>query len=52
MLWDYSFLTSGICSLVGEAALESWAGFLVGGAGVCPLLHGAGSWPSGGLDHV
>ena len=30
------------------AGLETYAGFLVGGAGACPLVGGSGSWPSGG----
>ena len=47
-LWDHSFLASGICTLVCEAGIEACAGFLVGGAGACALVGGAGSWPSGG----
>lgn len=39
-------------SLGGEASLEAYAGFLVEGAGTCPLLGWACSWPSGGLGHV
>ena len=52
MLQDHSFLLSGVCPLVGEAGLEACAGFLVGGAGACPLVYGAGYWPSGGQGHV
>ena len=51
-LWDHSFLASGVCALVGEAGLEACAGFLVGAAGACLLVGGAGSWPSGRLGHV
>lgn len=39
----YSFLASGVWSLVGEAGLEASAGFVVGGASVCLLVGGAGS---------
>ena len=31
-----------------EAGLEASAGFLEGRASACPLVDGAGSWPSGG----
>ena len=51
-LLDCSFLASGVCPLVGEAGLEACEGFLVGGAGVCPLVGGAASCPSGGQGHV
>ena len=51
-LQDHSFLVSGVCLLVGEAGLETCAGFLVGGASVCPLVGGAGSWPSGWQGHA
>ena len=34
---------------MGEAALEVCADFLAGVAGACPLVGGAGSWPSSGL---
>lgn len=48
MLEDHRFLASDVCPLVGEVILR-----LVqlpgGGAGACPLMCGAGSWPSGGL---
>lgn len=33
---------------MGEAGLEAGAGFLAGGAGACPLVPGAGSWPFDG----
>ena len=46
-LQDHSFLASGVCPLVGEAGLETCAAFLAGGASVCPLVGGTGSWPSG-----
>ena len=45
---DGSFLASDVSLLVGEAGLEASAGFLKGRAGDCPLVGGAGSWPSGG----
>ena len=51
-LWDYIFLVSGVCPLVGEAGLETCAGFLVGGAGACLLVGGVVFWPSGGQGHV
>ena len=51
-LQDCFFLASCFCTLVGEVGLEACAGFLVGGAGACPLVGGAGSWPSGVLGHV
>ena len=38
-----SLLASGVCPLLGEAGLEAFAGFLVGGAGTCPLVGGAES---------
>ena len=38
--------------MVGETGLEANAGFLVGRVGACPLVSGAGSWPSGGQGHV
>lgn len=47
---DHNCLASVICPFVGEAILEPFAGFLVAwclGAGACPLMDGAGSWPSG-----
>ena len=31
-----------------EAGLETSVGFLAGGASVCPLVGGAGSWLTGG----
>ena len=37
---------------MSEAGLEACAGFLVEVAGACPLIVGAGSWPSGGQGHV
>ena len=49
---DHRFLASGVWSLVGEAGLEASAGFVVGGASVCLLVGGAGSWSSGGQGHV
>lgn len=42
------FLALGPCFLVGEAGLEACTVFLVGGVSVCPLVDGAGWWPSGG----
>ena len=51
-LQDHSFLASDVCPLVGETGLEACVGFLVRGAGACPLVAGAGSWPSGGQGHV
>ena len=35
---------------MGETGLKTCTGFLAGGA--CPLVGGAGSCPSGGLDRV
>lgn len=35
-----------------EAGLEVCAGFLVGGAGVFPLVGEAVTWLSGGYGHV
>ena len=32
---------------MGEAGLEACVGFLAGRADACPLVGGAGSWPSG-----
>ena len=46
-LQDHSFLAHGVCCLVGETGLEACAGFLVEGAGSCPLVVRAASWPSG-----
>ena len=43
---------SCFCSLVGEAGLETCAGFLVGRAGACPLVDRAESLSSGGQCHV
>ena len=51
-LQDYSFLASGVCSLVSEAGLEVCAGSLEREADPCPLVGRAGSWPSGGPDPV
>ena len=41
-------LVSAVCSLVDEAVLGACAGFLVSRTGSCPLVSGAGSYPSGG----
>ena len=49
---ESSFLTSAICSLVGEAGLEACLGFLAGVAGSCPLMGRAGFWPSDKQEHV
>ena len=46
------FLASGVCPLVGETIPEGSASFQEGRACACPLLGGAGSWPSGGQGHV
>ena len=35
-----------------EAGLEVFAGFLVEGAGVCPLVGEAVPWTPGGWGHV
>ena len=43
---------SGVWPLVGGARLEVCTGFLEGRASDCPLVGGAGSWPSGGLGCV
>lgn len=51
-LLDHGFLASGVYLLVGKAGLEACAGFLMGGAGACPLMSRAGSWPSGAQGHV
>ena len=40
------FFASGVCLPVGEAGLDASTGFLEDKASGCPLLHGAGSWPS------
>jgi len=45
-------LGSSICLLGGEVGLRSWAGFLVGGTGACPLVGGVGTCHSGGQGHV
>ena len=37
---------------MGEAGLEACAGLLVGRAGTCPVVGGAGPWPSGGQSCV
>ena len=44
-LWG--FFASGVCLLAGEAGLDASTGLLEDKASGCPLLHGAGSWPSG-----
>ena len=49
---DCGFLKSCVCPMVGEAGLEVCAGFLGAMAGACPLVGGAGSWPSGGQSCV
>ena len=49
---DHGSLASAVCPLVGEAGLEAYAGFLVGGAGACPLMGRAVPWPSGGQGCV
>ena len=41
-------LDSGVFPTVGEVDPVVCAGFLVGGAGACPLVDGAESCPSGG----
>ena len=51
-LQGHNFLASGVCSLEGEVCLEPCVGFLAGASGACPLVRGAGSWPSGGQGHV
>ena len=40
-------LASGVCPLVGEVGPGPSAGFLVGWAGACPLLGGAGAMSKG-----
>ena len=37
---------------MGKFGLGACSGFLVGGAGTCALLGGAGSFPSSGQVHV
>ena len=37
---------------MGEVGPEACLGILVGGTGACPLVGGAGSFPSGERDHV
>ena len=37
---------------MGKFALEACEGFLVGETSACPLIDGAGSWLSGGQDHL
>lgn len=42
--------TSGICTLVDEVDTVACEGCILEGTVVCPLVDGAGSWPSGGQD--
>ena len=43
-VWDCGFLASGVCFLVGEAGLETYAEFLAERASACPLVNRTGSW--------
>ena len=45
-------LATSVCPLVGEVGPRAYASFLVGEIGVCPLVSGAGSYPSGEQSHV
>ena len=47
-----SFIAPSVCPLGDEGNLESCSGFLVGGASACPLVGGAGTWPSDGHGNV
>ena len=45
----FFFLASCVfCLIGGEASLEAYSGFLVGGSRACPLVGGAGSLPFNG----
>ena len=45
-------LASSVCPLVVEVGPGVCADFLVGETGACPLVGGAGSYPSGGQSRV
>ena len=51
-LCECGFLVSHVCPLMVEAGLEANTGFLEGTVSACPLMDGAGSWPSDGQGHV
>ena len=49
---DHSSSCFWYLSLVGEFNPGAYVIFLLRGTGVCPLVEGAGSYPSGGQGRV